>query len=61
MKDKDNPVEVKKLVGKIEFRNTSFEYTQNVPVLKNVNLLIKPKQIIALVGRSGGGKSSIII
>ena len=45
---------------KIEFKNVSFEYVKNVPVLKNVNLTVKHGEIIALVGNSGGGKTTLV-
>jgi subfamily B ATP-binding cassette protein MsbA len=41
----------------IEFRNVSFSYN-NEPVLKNINLTIRKGQTVALVGPSGGGKST---
>jgi ABC-type multidrug transport system fused ATPase/permease subunit len=60
IKDKNNPSRSNKLKGKIEFRDVGFYYTKNVPILKRINLTIEPKKVIALVGKSGGGKSSII-
>ena len=57
----ETPIRTKKLEGKIEFKNVSFRYGKKSPwVLKNVSFTINPKKVIALVGRSGGGKSSII-
>ena len=44
----------------IEFKNVCFEYVKNVPVLKNINLQIKQGETIALVGNSGGGKTTIV-
>lgn len=44
----------------IHFDNVSFEYAKNKPILKNVNLNIQPGEIIALVGNSGEGKTTII-
>ncbi len=44
---------------KIEFRNVSFSYNENSPVLSNINFEIKKGQVVALVGNSGGGKSTI--
>ena len=44
----------------IEFRNVYFEYEKNVPVLKNINIKVKKNETIALVGNSGGGKSTIV-
>ena len=44
----------------IEFKNVSFEYEEDVPVLKNINLQVYKDETIALVGNSGGGKSTIV-
>lgn len=45
--------------GNICYKNVSFEYVADKPVLKNVSLNIKSGQTIALVGNSGGGKTTI--
>lgn len=47
-------------VGTIEFNNVNFEYEENIPVLKDFNLSVQPKETIALVGNSGGGKSTVV-
>ena len=44
----------------IEFRNVSFAYEDNEPVLEDFNLTIPPGSTVALVGASGGGKSTIV-
>lgn len=44
----------------IEYKDVCFEYIKNKPVLKNINLKIKIGETIALVGNSGGGKSTLI-
>jgi ATP-binding cassette subfamily B protein len=47
--------------GDLEIRNLSFQYEENLPfVLKNVNLHFQPGESIALVGRTGSGKSTFI-
>lgn len=47
--------------GQIEFRNIWFRYDQQSDwILKNINLTIAPGSTVALVGSSGGGKSSLI-
>ena len=47
--------------GRIEFRNLSFYYPDTeTPALSNINLIIEPGQTVALVGASGGGKSTLI-
>ena len=44
----------------IKFENVNFEYEENIPVLKNFSLDVKPNETIALVGNSGGGKSTVV-
>lgn len=44
----------------IKFNNVNFEYEVDCPVLKNFTLNIKPNETIALVGNSGGGKSTLV-
>jgi len=45
--------------GDIEIRNVSFEYHESEAVLHNINLKIRPGQTVALVGSSGGGKTTL--
>ncbi|AMG19477.1 multidrug ABC transporter ATP-binding protein [Staphylococcus saprophyticus] len=52
----DNAIET----GEIEFDNVSFSYDGETDVLKNISLTAKPGEMIALVGHTGSGKSSII-
>ena len=47
-------------IEEIAFRNVSFSYNAKEQVLKNFNLTVKQGQTIALVGPSGGGKSTIV-
>lgn len=44
----------------IEFKDVWFEYEEGQPVLKDFNLSVKPNETIALVGNSGGGKSTVV-
>ena len=62
VKEKDTGKKVfKKINGHIEFKNVSFSYERiKKPVLKNINFTIKPGEKIALVGKSGGGKTSLV-
>ena len=46
--------------GAIEFKNVDFGYKSYEPVLKDINLKIKPGEMIGLVGHSGAGKSTLI-
>ncbi|MBC8485765.1 MAG: ATP-binding cassette domain-containing protein [Bacteroidetes bacterium] len=49
-----------KIKGDIEFKNVSFYYHKDNPVIENMNLKINAGESIALVGETGGGKSTII-
>lgn len=46
--------------GKVEFKNVSFHYNPDEPVLTDFNLSVDPGQTIALVGETGSGKSTIV-
>ena len=46
--------------GKIEFRDVSFSYGEEVPALRNVSLTALPGQTLALVGATGSGKSTVL-
>ncbi|WP_067143280.1 ABC transporter ATP-binding protein [Oceanivirga salmonicida] len=51
---------IENIKGEIEFKNVSFNYDNKNQVLKNVSFKIKDKSIVAFVGRTGSGKSTII-
>ena len=59
VEDPEKPVEPE-IKGAIEFRHVRFGYKAYEPVLKDVNLSIKPGEMIGLVGHSGAGKSTLI-
>lgn len=44
----------------IKFENVNFSYKEGVPVLKNINLTVPVGSTLALVGNSGGGKSTVV-
>ncbi|NEQ42841.1 MAG: ABC transporter ATP-binding protein [Leptolyngbya sp. SIOISBB] len=46
--------------GKVHFEHLTFGYDRDRAVLRNIDLLIQPKQTVALVGRSGSGKSTLV-
>lgn len=60
IKDEPNAVELPGLNQTIEFKNVYFEYEKNIPVLKNFSLKVNKNETIALVGNSGGGKSTVV-
>ncbi len=58
--DKENALKLDGLHRDIYFNNISFEYEPEIPVLKNINLRVNKNETLALVGNSGGGKSTIV-
>jgi subfamily B ATP-binding cassette protein MsbA len=58
VKNKSNPIILDEFKSKIEFKNVSFAYDREL-VLKNVNLTVEKGKTIALIGPSGGGKSTL--
>ncbi len=59
MPESENATEMKPFAKSIEFRNVSFSYDGTKRILDNVNFTIKKGETVALVGPSGGGKSTL--
>ena len=60
IQDKGETQELKGVNSSISFENVCFEYEENKPVLNNISFDVKKGEIMALVGNSGGGKSTIV-
>lgn len=60
IQDKENAKLLKGIENSIEFKNVNFEYKKNKPVLKDVSFTVQKGETFALVGNSGGGKSTIV-
>lgn len=60
VQDRENARELKEIRQSIEYKDVCFEYIKNKPVLKNINLKVKTGEKIALVGNSGGGKTTLV-
>lgn len=60
IKDSENAVELKGFEKEIQFKDVYFEYVPNQPVLKDINLTIPKNETLAIVGNSGGGKSTLV-
>lgn len=58
--DNINKPKLENVKGHVEFKNVSFGYDENKLVIKNFNLEAKPGEMIALVGPTGAGKTTII-
>jgi len=57
--EKPNAIVLPRIKGSVQYQDVSFGYLPDRPVLENLNLDIKAGEIIALVGTSGAGKSTI--
>jgi ATP-binding cassette, subfamily B, bacterial len=53
------PIALEQLRGKLEFQQVSFSFGRGAPVLFELQLEIQPGEVVALVGSSGGGKSTV--
>jgi ATP-binding cassette subfamily B protein len=56
----NNKVELKNVKGEVKIENIYFSYEEDKPVLKNVSIDVKPGELVALVGATGAGKTTII-
>lgn len=59
IKDKENALTLTNVSNGVSLENVCFEYVKDVPVLKNINLNVQVGETIAIVGNSGGGKTTI--
>ena len=60
VKEKENPYELTNVKGHVVFKNVGFHYIEGQTVLDNINIEIKPGEVIALVGPTGVGKTTFI-
>jgi ATP-binding cassette subfamily B protein len=59
--DSENPIQLDKVKGKIEFKNVEFKYPRTKEaVLKDISFTIEEGKTLAIVGRTGSGKSTIV-
>ncbi len=58
--DKEDAQVLPAVNGKVEFKNVTFSYKEDVDVLKNVDFCVTPGETIALVGPTGAGKSTVV-
>lgn len=60
VQDQPGAAALPRIVGRVQFENVTFGYNPDRPVLHDVNFVAEPGQMVALVGATGSGKSSII-
>ncbi|MBI4295703.1 MAG: ABC transporter ATP-binding protein [Chloroflexi bacterium] len=59
IKDKPDAIEMPPVKGEIKFNHVNFSYKPGVEVLHDINLTIEPGEMVAIVGKTGAGKSSL--
>lgn len=58
--DQENAVTVSNPKGEVVFQNVNFGYDQEKPVIKNLDLQVQPGQLVAIVGPTGAGKTTLV-
>ncbi len=58
--DTENPVVLEKVEGHVVFKNVSFRYKPDVPLIEDMSLEVKPGQTVAIVGPTGAGKTTVV-
>ena len=59
IRDAEDAVEIADLKGDVVYNNVNFFYEKDIPVLNDISFKLEPGKTVALVGTSGGGKSTI--
>ena len=60
IKESENAVELSGIKEEVKFENINFEYVKGLPVIKNLSLNVKKGETLAIVGNSGGGKTTLV-
>ena len=60
VEDKLNAIKLPPIEGEVRFSDVTFEYLKDRPILEKINFVVKPGEIIAILGSTGSGKSSLI-
>lgn len=59
--DREGAIDLDEIKGNIEFKNVSFKYAEDLPyALKDISFKLEPGKTLAILGRTGSGKSSIV-
>lgn len=58
--DAEDAIAIRNMRGAVEFRNVTFGYDSDLPTISNVSVKVAPGEIIAIVGPSGAGKTTLV-
>ena len=59
IRDAPDAKELERVEGRVDFEDVSFHYDNGVPVLRHIDLHVQPGECLAVVGSSGGGKTTL--
>jgi ATP-binding cassette subfamily B protein len=54
------PVDKDAICGRVDFEHVSFRYKEDVPLIEDMNIHVKPGQMVAIVGPTGAGKTTLV-
>jgi len=61
IKSPPNAIKIPSLSGQVEFQNVCFRYSgEKIPALEDIHLRVRPNQLVALIGPTGSGKTSLV-
>jgi len=60
IRDAEHPIHLDKVRGSVVFSGVSFSYDNQKEILSEINLSVEPSEVVALVGKSGAGKTTLI-
>jgi len=60
IKDKPEAIEMPRIKGEVKFNDVNFAYEPGLDILHDINLTVQPGETVAIVGRTGAGKSSLM-
>lgn len=60
VEEKPGAIELKNVKGRVAFDNVAFDYEETAPLLREVSFEAKPGQVIALLGATGSGKTTLV-
>ena len=60
IRDSPNAIEIDRIQGRVAFENVNFNYKNRTETLKNISFTTEPGQVVAMVGPTGAGKSTLV-